>query len=164
MPKPPSPLLIALLALAAACGTGPADEPAGEAEGAPDAAMSTDTSTDPADLLGTWTFERVRDRPVVDRSPAHVVFDAEGGVAGSASCNRMTGSYTVEGGTLTLSPLAVTRRMCVAEALMEQEARVLEALEEVAGWRIEQGLLVLTDADGQPLFRASRQVEAGQEG
>ena len=164
MPKPASPLLIALLTFTAACGSGAADEADGDVEGPPDAAMSTATTPDPTDLLGSWTFERVRDRPVVDRSPAHIVFDAEGRVSGSASCNRMTGSYTVDGGALTLSPLAVTRRMCVAEALMEQEARVLEALGEVGGWRIERELLVLTDRDGGPLFRASRQVEPGGEG
>jgi len=126
--------------------------------------MSTSTTPDSTDLLGSWTFEQVRDRPVIDRSPAHIVFDADGTVAGSASCNRMTGSYTVEGGTLTLSPLAVTRRMCTVEALMEQESRVLSALEDVAGWRMERGLLILVDADGQLLFRAGRQAEAGEEG
>ena len=155
MTRSTAALLVALTAAASGCG-GDAPEAASDTPTEGEPAMS---AAAPDALLGSWTFERVRDRPVVDRSPAHILFGAEGRVAGSASCNRMTGSYTVDGETLALSPMAVTRRMCAVEALMEQEARVLAALGEVAGWRIEQGLLVLVDEEGGELFRASRQVE-----
>ena len=154
MTRSTAALLVALTAATSGCGEAPETAADTPSEGEP--AMSAPA---PDAILGSWTFERVRDRPVVDRSPAHILFGAEGRVAGSASCNRMTGSYTVDGESLTLSPMAVTRRVCAAEALMEQEARVLAALGEVAGWRIEQELLVLVDEEGGELFRASRQVE-----
>jgi len=152
------PVLLTLLAVSlTACGDG-TDDASADPTPDRDPAMAT-PAVDPTDLAGTWAFERVRDRPVMDRSPAHIVFDGDGGVAGSASCNRMTGSYTVDGGTLALSPLAVTRRMCTTEALMDQETRVLAALTEVAGWRIEGGVLLLVDVAGDVLFRASRATE-----
>jgi heat shock protein HslJ len=121
-------------------------------------ADETTDGPDTSELSGAWTLEYVEDRPVVDRSPAYIEFDAEGRVSGQASCNRMTGSYTLDGAGLTLSPLAVTRMMC-PEALMEQEQRVLAALEKVASWRIEDGMLMLEDEDGGQLFRASPREE-----
>ena len=127
---------------------------------------ATDDTPSPPDareLLGAWTLEYVEDRPVIDRSPAYIEFDAEGRASGQATCNRMTGSYTVDGAALTLGPMAVTRMMC-PEALMEQEQRVLAALEKVASWRIDQGMLTLEDAGGEPVFRASPRAEQGNGG
>ncbi len=151
----PSPLvLVGALALAA-CG-GQADSP----RAAQEPAISSEAETNsPPELIGAWTVEYIGDRPVIDRSPAFLGFDAEGRVTGSATCNRMTGDYTQEGPALVFGTVAVTRRMC-PEALMEQEQRLLAALEEVARWRVENGMLVLEDADGVLVARASpREVE-----
>jgi heat shock protein HslJ len=141
----------------AACG--------GEAD-APDApqepAMSSEAESEsPPELIGAWTIEYIQDRPVIDNSPAYIEFDAEGRVSGSASCNRMTGAYIQDGPALVFRPMAVTRMMC-PDALMEQEGRLLPALDEVARWRIEDGMLILEDSDGGLVFRASpREVEEG---
>lgn len=140
-----------------ACG-GQADAP--DALQEPAMSSPTEGSSPPA-LIGAWTVETIGDRPVIDRSPAFIQFDAEGRVSGSATCNRMTGEYIQEGAALVFRPMAVTRMMC-PEALMEQEQRLLLALDEVGRWRIENGMLVLEDADGGLVFRASpREVEEG---
>lgn len=118
-------------------------------------------SESPPALIGAWTIEFIGDRPVIDDSPAFLRFDAEGQVSGSASCNRMSGAYIQEGPALVFRPMAVTRMMC-PEALMEQEQRMLLALDEVGRWRIEEGMLILEDSDGGLVFRASpRPVEEG---
>jgi heat shock protein HslJ len=65
-----------------------------------------------------------------------IAFDAEGQVAGSAGCNRFTGSFTVEAQTLTFSPLATTRMTCMGEGVVEQEQNFLAALASVATWEI----------------------------
>ena len=44
-----------------------------------------------------------------------------------------------------------------------QAAHVLDALEGVAGWRIDGEILILEDTDGEALFRAARDVEGGAE-
>lgn len=76
-------------------------------------------------------------------------FPADGRVAGSAGCNRYTGTFKQDGGTLSFGPAAATRRMCVEpEGILEQEQRFLKALETVATARQEADRLELRTADG----------------
>lgn len=70
-------------------------------------------------------------------------------VSGSAGCNRFTGSYEVEGETLSFGPAASTRRMCARpERIMEQEAAFLAALGTVARWEMRGERLQLRSAEG----------------
>jgi uncharacterized lipoprotein YbaY len=108
---------------------------------------------------GPWYVEYIGERPVIDHSPANFLFGRDGRVSGNASCNQFTGTYEVSGDNLTIGPLATTRRACVG-ALDEQEKRFLLAVASVAKWSIEQGLLVLSDARGQRLFRAAKHETA----
>lgn len=138
-------LAISLLTLAAcAPDTADTDKPA---------------ATDAIDPTGSWTIEVIGDRPVIDRSPTAITFTADGTVAGNAGCNQFTGGFELTGMRLSMGPLAATQRMCAVEALMEQEGRFLKALERVDGVSMENGILVLTDATGETLIRASRQAE-----
>jgi heat shock protein HslJ len=74
-------------------------------------------------------------------------FSADGKVAGSAGCNRFTGSYAFEGRKLAFSGIASTRRMCVQpEGIMEQEQQFLKALETVTDARFEGDRLELRTA------------------
>lgn len=76
-------------------------------------------------------------------------FSADGRVAGSAGCNRYTGSFKQDGKSLSFGPAAATRRMCVEpEGVMEQEQQFLEALETVATARQEADRLEMRTADG----------------
>jgi heat shock protein HslJ len=76
-------------------------------------------------------------------------FSADGRVAGSAGCNRYTGSFKQDGKTLSFGPAAATRRMCVEpEGVMEQEQQFLKALETVTTARQEADRLELRTADG----------------
>jgi heat shock protein HslJ len=76
-------------------------------------------------------------------------FAADGRVAGSAGCNRYTGSFKQDGKTLGFGPAAATRRMCMEpEGIMEQEQQFLKALETVATARQEADRLELRTADG----------------
>ena len=111
-----------------------------------------------SELLGGWMLEYVDGLPVIDRSPAFIEFSEDGRVGGDASCNRFSGGYELTGTTLALGEIAATRRMC-SETLNDQELRVLQVLSRVAGWRIENGLLLLLDADSAELIRASRREE-----
>ncbi len=108
------------------------------------------------DLIGEWQIESIAGRPVIDYSPARISFSEDNKLAGNASCNRFFGSYILKGNKLKIgSPMGVTMMMC-AEALMDQEGRMIKALEAVDLMRFENGLLVLEDIHQQEMIRASR--------
>ena len=65
------------------------------------------------DLIGTWHVEYIAGRPVMDNSPAQLIFLAQGKLTGSASCNNFISSYTLDKKmNLSLTPAATTRKMC----------------------------------------------------
>lgn len=75
-------------------------------------------------------------------------FATGGKVAGSGGCNNYTSTYTRDGGKLTFTSPAATRRMCVASGVMEQEQAFLKALESAATARMEGNELELRRTDG----------------
>lgn len=82
--------------------------------------------------------------------------DDDGRVRGTTGCNRVIGSYGLDGLTLTFGPLATTRMAC-DEAAARQEAVLLEVL---SGATMDVGLagaeLRLTGAGGAIVCRVSR--------
>ena len=67
-------------------------------------------------------------------------------VAGSGGCNRMMGSYTLDGSKLTFSQMAGTMMACAQG--MDVERAFYAALPRVATWRIDGEKLELFDAGG----------------
>lgn len=107
-------------------------------------------------LIGEWHLEYIAGSPVIDYSPATITFSEENKLAGNASCNRYFGNYTLKSNKLKISsPMGVTMMMC-AEALMDQEGRMMKALEAVDAMRFENGLLILVDSSQKEMIRASR--------
>jgi heat shock protein HslJ len=119
--------------------------------------MSILESSDLA-IIGTWIVERINERPVIDRSPASLDFGEQGKLSGNASCNNYFGTYEKEGTNLTLNAVGKTNKICIVEALMEQEARLMEALPAVSSYEISDGILTLKDGSGKTVFRAARQT------
>jgi len=108
------------------------------------------------ELMGEWRIEYIAGRPVIDYSPATITFTEDLKLAGNASCNRYFGSYTLNNDKLKIgSPMGSTMMMC-AEALMDQEGRMMKALEAVETMRLENGLLILIDSSQEEIIRASR--------
>jgi len=158
-------LLIALVACAA---TVPAPHAAPNAtpSAAPaaSAAAPAPSATKPAapavapdpKVLGAWRIEQARSAPLTDKRAARLDFGADGRLTGHASCNSLSASYTLAGDKLKIGPIATTRKAC-GDALMEQEDRVLTALERAARATVPpHGFLTLQDAEGAVLMRASR--------
>jgi heat shock protein HslJ len=65
--------------------------------------------------------------PALDAPVADLTFGDDGRVTGCATVNRLTGSYAVDGDTLTCGPLAGTLMAGPPEA-MDQEQRLHQAL------------------------------------
>jgi heat shock protein HslJ len=107
-----------------------------------------------ATLAGTgWLVRAVNNgqgavTSVLADSELTMTFGEDGTVAGSAGCNRFTGSFTVAEQTLSFSPLATTRMTCMAEGIVEQEQAFLAALASVATWEIRGHRAQLRASDG----------------
>jgi copper homeostasis protein (lipoprotein) len=102
-------------------------------------------------LRGTyWKLVRLGDEPVAaaaQQREAHLVFAADVlRVAGSGGCNRLTGSFELDGDRLRFGRMASTRMSCPDG--MDQEQRFLEALQQAARCRIRGSRLELLDANG----------------
>ncbi len=106
----------------------------------------------PSRLVGPeWIIEDIAGGGVVDNSPASLIFLPDGQLAGNASCNNLIGQYSIDGVSLTLTPVGVTMMAC-PEALMAQEQKLLEALGTVERYVIDKNsALILTTASGDTI-------------
>ena len=84
----------------------------------------------------------------------------DGRITGSTGCNRYGGPYTVDGSTLEVGLLMQTLIGCPPPA-GEVESAFVAALEQVAGWRIEDGELALLDAEDDELLRFEAATPVG---
>lgn len=150
-----------LLTLAACAATAPAPNATPPAVVAPAPAPAAAVPAAPTvapdpKVLGAWRIEQARSAPLTDKRAARIDFGPDGRLSGNASCNSFGASYTLAGDKLRIGRIATTRKAC-GEALMEQEDRVLTALERAARATVPpHGFLTLQDADGAVLMRASR--------
>ncbi|MEM6673615.1 MAG: META domain-containing protein [Planctomycetota bacterium] len=114
-------------------------------------------------LAGTsWTITNLNNGKaavtgVIAETNLALNFVDEKSVAGSSGCNRFSGSYTQDGETITIGPLAVTRMMCAEpEGVMEQETLCLRALEAARVLRVEGNRLELRNETGALQIGANR--------
>ncbi|MFO1407832.1 MAG: META domain-containing protein [Steroidobacteraceae bacterium] len=77
-----------------------------------------------------------------------IAFDANGGVAGSAGCNRYTAPYRAAGASIEFGKAAATMMACGDTAVMEQEQDFFRALETAQVVRIEGERMELRTATG----------------
>jgi copper homeostasis protein (lipoprotein) len=107
-------------------------------------------------LRGTyWKLVRLGGMPVevaANQREPHLTFARDQlRVSGTGGCNRVTGSFEVDGEKLRLRALAGTRMAC--EGGMEQEQRFLESMAKVERHRIRGSHLDMLDASGTPMAR-----------
>lgn len=120
-----------------------------------DSDNETTTASD-SELVGEWMVEYIYERPVIDNSPAWINLGEKWGLSGNASCNNFFGTYKQDGSSLVLNATGKTNKMCIVEALMEQEARLMAALPNVAGHEIREGIPFLSDENEDIVFRAAQ--------
>jgi heat shock protein HslJ len=110
-----------------------------------------DVST--ATLTGTWEITgylmvsgKGFSSTMIDSAPA-ATFAPDGTLSGGTGCNSFRGTYQIDGATITVGPLATTRKACPPE-LAEQEAGILEALQSAATFTLAPGQATLLNGDG----------------
>jgi heat shock protein HslJ len=76
------------------------------------------------------------------------LFGDDGRVSGDTGCNRYEASYTIDGLTIAVGPIATTRRACSSEELAMQEALFLTALGASTRYELAGDKLTLRNDDG----------------
>ena len=109
-----------------------------------------------ADLVNTyWKLTRLRNDAVIvgdkQREPHLVLRSQDRRLSGSGGCNRLMGSYELDGDKLTFGKMAATRMACLDS--MDIEQSFLDALAQVKTWKIVGEHLELFDAGGNLLAR-----------
>jgi heat shock protein HslJ len=82
----------------------------------------------------------------------HLVLHGQGrGLVGFSGCNRVSGSFTLDGETIHFGDVVTSRMACANDAALRQEQRFLDVLPRTARWRIAGERLDLLDRDGAVL-------------
>jgi heat shock protein HslJ len=108
----------------------------------------------PASLTGsTWralSYNNGRGAvtSVISGTILTTLFGADGTVSGSSGCNTYNGPYTVSGSSITIGPLASTRRACAADEANAQEQAFLAALGASTRYMLVGDRLTLRNDDG----------------
>jgi len=100
-----------------------------------------------------WVPLEIEGVPALEQTRAFVRFGGEGRLSGNAGCNRFSGSYEIDGAMLRIGPGVAMTRMACPPAIMDEEARLVRALEAVRGFSRDGITLDLTGEDGAAMLR-----------
>ena len=99
-----------------------------------------------------WILVKIKDAKVsYSRGKTPWIKLSEGKVSGFSGCNRMIGSYTLEGETLTFNALGGTKMLCLEVA--DFESHFLEYLQKTHSWKCKGGNLCLFDKDKKLIMK-----------
>jgi len=93
-------------------------------------------------LVGAWQLSTFGGTAVPRGTVATAIFGADGSLTGSGGCNTYSGTYTTDGASLSISPLAATRLFCADTG--EIEPAYLDALQAATGWAVDGGTLTIS--------------------
>lgn len=97
----------------------------------------------------TWVVTGIDGSPSLPDYQPTIAFGAGGELSGDNGCNLFSGSYTLSGTTLTLTPGAQTMMACTDAGRAEQETAFGAALASVASVRSAGDGLELLDSGGR---------------
>lgn len=79
--------------------------------------------------------------------------------SGYSGCNRIAGSYRVNGNQLKLSQGVMTKRACVDKKIQKVETAFMKGLNEVTGFQIQGDVLRLLKRS-RPILTLSTETKA----
>jgi putative lipoprotein len=114
-------------------------------------------------LAGThWSLTELNGQAVTPqsgRSEIYIELNAETKrLSGSGGCNRLMGSYVLDGDSLRFKQVASTMMACLGDATMTQEQSFVKALSGTTGYRIHGSTLLLRGEDETVLARFDAQT------
>lgn len=135
-----------LTLLAASCNSSHKSPAAASAPGP--APTATAFSLEPSD----WQLVELAGATIVRNSAPTLSFFEPGKVAGNGSCNRFTGSVTINAHDLKFGPLASTMMACPDPQVGQQESTYLKALQSATRYEWHDPyLLIFSDGFDKPL-------------
>ena len=105
-------------------------------------------------LINTyWKLVELNGGPVLpgEGRELHMILKGTDQVSGYAGCNQFTGALTATETSLSIGPVAATRRMC--QGVMDQEMEFLQALENASTYMISGEDLSVGDGHGAITMR-----------
>jgi heat shock protein HslJ/uncharacterized membrane protein len=103
----------------------------------------------PGTLAGSsWIFVSIGGVAVAKDRPTALQFDGNR-ISGSAGCNRFSGGYAAEGGTLTAGPLMATEMACPGAGSTQENAFFKLMAAPVSLTFADDGTLILTGSEWQ---------------
>ncbi|MBX3529966.1 MAG: META domain-containing protein [Rhizobiaceae bacterium] len=122
--------------------------PAGDAAVEIMLASAREPAAKPAPITGVeWQVEHIEGVDNLGETRPTLTIGADGRAGGSTGCNRFFAKATIDGEVLAFSEAGTTFMAC-DETVMRVERAFLDALAAVAAYRLEDGMLVLVDAEG----------------
>jgi heat shock protein HslJ len=121
-----------------------------DASGSPLLTFSVSTAT----LVGHWNINAYLQTSgqafssVVNGSNPTAVFGSDGSLSGTTGCNTFNGTYQTNGDTITISPLATTRKACPPN-LSDQEAGILAGFQTATHYEVTKGRATLFNGANQ---------------
>jgi len=127
--------------------------------GIPVTIVSMETLNAPGDgtpLSGAWTLTGYLAQGSLKQVIPGTAISAEFGdgnrLTGTAGCNHYFAEYSVSGTSLGIGAVGSTLMYCGGDGIMEQEAAFLGLLQEAAGFRVQDGDLLVFDAEGNEIL------------
>jgi heat shock protein HslJ len=131
---------------------------AGAASPTPSASGGAASPTPSASLAGlsgtTWTVTTIGGTPTDATKPPTMDFGSDGTIIGSTGCNTYSGTYKLDGASITIGPLLTTLVGCIGP-IGAQEASFVDSLQKAAAWESapEGGLNLTGPPDTQGRYR-----------
>lgn len=99
-----------------------------------------------------WQLISIADSPVLEGSQVWIQFK-DGTLSGSAGCNSYFSDYRADEGTVSIAPVATTRKLCSEpDGVMQQESVYTSLLENTVTYAIEGSQLTLANATGEVIL------------
>lgn len=99
-----------------------------------------------------WTVQTIAGNDVLPDAKPTIRFGSDYNVSGSATCNRLIGTYKMEGREIDLGPLGSTMMSCAPNENMQQERAFLDALDDVEAIQVlADGTLLMSTDEGETI-------------
>ena len=99
-----------------------------------------------------WRPTHIAEMKLDGESELFVQFEADGQLAGYGGCNRFHGTYQLNGNTISIGPLGVTRMACPSQ-IMSFEISFIDALQTAATVARAETRIALRNDQGQATAR-----------
>jgi heat shock protein HslJ len=104
---------------------------------------SIDTTAGREGLVNTvWWVETIEGQAIAPNAGSQVTIDENGYIVASDGCAKFTGKAAVNGNRFDVTKIGVTDGAC-ANSVPLQEAKLIDTLERVDRWAVQESYLLL---------------------